>query len=185
MKSRFVTRARMDRELDAVREAARQEAEQEAARYVGKLAEAAAANIRLSGRIKALNGQGKTLTASDVLEQHDVHRKGIADALGDQKYHLNWDQLIAEVASTRKAAIEWMADATRLNEQLTEAEKRARGMTSEEWQERPVDGAPAGRREPSAELLREQGLARDLSARLAEVQAANMRCTCSRQGAVS
>lgn len=49
-------------------------------------------------------------TVSDVLEEHDVHRKAIADALGDQKRHLNWDQLIAEVHGWVKAANAWMAD---------------------------------------------------------------------------
>ena len=47
---------------------------------------------------------------TDVVEAHDAHRKALADALGEQKRHLNWDQLIAEVGSLRTAAAEWMAE---------------------------------------------------------------------------
>ena len=36
-------------------------------------------------------------TVAEVLEEHDVHRKALADALGDQKRHLGWDALIGEV----------------------------------------------------------------------------------------
>lgn len=46
----------------------------------------------------------------DALEEHDVHRKALADALGDQMRHLNWDQLIADVVRLNKAAHQWMAD---------------------------------------------------------------------------
>lgn len=53
---------------------------------------------------------GGRRTVAEVLEEHDVHRKAIADALGDQNRHLNWDQLIAEVAGWVKAANAWMAD---------------------------------------------------------------------------
>lgn len=53
---------------------------------------------------------GGRRTVADVLEEHDVHRKALADALGDQNRHMNWDQLIAEVAGWVKAANAWMAD---------------------------------------------------------------------------
>lgn len=53
---------------------------------------------------------GARRTVAEVLEEHDVHRKAIADALGDQNRHMNWDQLIAEVAGWVKAANAWMAD---------------------------------------------------------------------------
>ncbi|CAM5621242.1 putative protein OS=Streptomyces aurantiogriseus OX=66870 GN=GCM10010251_92220 PE=4 SV=1 [Streptomyces aurantiogriseus] len=43
----------------------------------------------------------------EVLEEHDVHRKALADALGDQMRHNNWDQLIADVARLHKAASAW------------------------------------------------------------------------------
>jgi hypothetical protein len=49
-------------------------------------------------------------TVPEVLEEHDVHRKALADALGSQKYHLNWGQLTAEVARLRESAVAWMAD---------------------------------------------------------------------------
>jgi chromosome segregation ATPase len=53
---------------------------------------------------------GVRRTVSDVLEEHDVHRKALADALGDQKRHLNWEQLIGEVSRLQGAAEAWMAD---------------------------------------------------------------------------
>lgn len=49
-------------------------------------------------------------TVPEVLEEHDVHRKVLADALGEQKRHLNWGQLIAEVGQLNGAAQAWMAD---------------------------------------------------------------------------
>lgn len=57
-----------------------------------------------------LTEYGIRRTVPDVLEEHDVHRKELADALGDHKRHLNWGQLIAEVVVLAKAAGEWMAD---------------------------------------------------------------------------
>lgn len=36
-------------------------------------------------------------TVAGVLEEYDVHRKALADALGEQKRHLGWDALIGEV----------------------------------------------------------------------------------------
>lgn len=36
-------------------------------------------------------------TVAEVLEEHDAHRKALADALGEQKRHLGWDALIGEV----------------------------------------------------------------------------------------
>jgi predicted nucleic acid-binding Zn-ribbon protein len=53
---------------------------------------------------------GSRRTTAEVLEEHDVHRKALADALGPQKYHLNWDQLIDEVTRLNKAAHAWKAD---------------------------------------------------------------------------
>ncbi|MDX2513896.1 hypothetical protein PV355_01775 [Streptomyces stelliscabiei] len=49
-------------------------------------------------------------TVSEVLEEDDVHRKALADALGDQMRHLNWDQLIAAVVRLNEAAHQWMSD---------------------------------------------------------------------------
>jgi hypothetical protein len=49
-------------------------------------------------------------TVPEVLEEHDVHRKALADTLGEQKRHLNWGQLIAEVGQLNGAAVAWMAD---------------------------------------------------------------------------
>lgn len=49
-------------------------------------------------------------TVPEVIEEYDVYRKALADALGDQMRHLNWDQLIADVARLNTAARDWMAD---------------------------------------------------------------------------
>lgn len=65
MRFPLVTRARMDRELAAVREEARLEAEQAAARFARKLAEAAAANRRLDDRRREL---GRRLDAAHDTE---------------------------------------------------------------------------------------------------------------------
>ena len=53
---------------------------------------------------------GGRLTVSDVLEQHDVHRKALADALVEG-LHLNWEQLIEAAARLNTAAGAWMVDA--------------------------------------------------------------------------
>jgi predicted nucleic acid-binding protein len=75
---------------------------------------------------------GVRRTVSDVLEEHDVHRKALADALGPQKYHLTWDQLIAEVGRLHGATAAWMADyeaekqcADLAHADLTPAERKA------------------------------------------------------------
>lgn len=52
---------------------------------------------------------GGRRTVGEVLEEHDVHRKALADALGDQQRHLNWEQLIGEVGRLAESAIEQMA----------------------------------------------------------------------------
>lgn len=62
-----------------------------------------------TARQRLAEHQGRR-TVSEVLEEHDVHRKALADALGDQMRHLNWDQLITEVVRLNKAANQWMAD---------------------------------------------------------------------------
>jgi hypothetical protein len=104
-----VDRARYEQVIDQ-----RDEARTEAADHVCKI-------VELCGEIDALREQhaaarkrlaayGHRRTVSDVLVEHDVHRKALADTLGDQKRHLNWDQLIAEVGRLNTAAGEWMAD---------------------------------------------------------------------------
>jgi chromosome segregation ATPase len=111
-------------------------------------------------------------TTAEVLEEHDVHRKALADALGDQNRHMNWDQLIAETTRLRQAATEWMADVERLTVQLGASEERARqavqGLRPDEWESRPIDGAPAVRRDtPSEELQRALDRCKELDERLA------------------
>jgi hypothetical protein len=109
-------RAEMDR-LRAERDASNEVAEtwHAAARQTSELyTDASIANGCLTNDLtaarKRLAEYGARRTVSDVLEEHDVHRKALADALGDQKRHLNWDQLIAEVGRLNAAAEAWMAD---------------------------------------------------------------------------
>ena len=70
-------------------------------------------NERLTSDLTAarerLAEYGGRRTVGEVLEEHDVHRKALADALGDQKRHLNWEQLIGEVGRLAESAIEQMA----------------------------------------------------------------------------
>lgn len=106
-------------------EARSEESEGERRVLAARLTVEANANIRLDGRIKALTGQGKTRTASDVLEEHDVHRKALADALGDQKRHLNWGQLVDEVARLHKSAVAWMEDTASVVRRLDAERQRA------------------------------------------------------------
>lgn len=76
-------------------------------------------------------------TVAEVLEEHDVHRKALADALGEQKRHLGWDQLIGEVGRLAGA----VAD---LTTRLLVSEERARmAKVRADVEGRPVDGATA------------------------------------------
>ncbi|MFI8351239.1 hypothetical protein [Streptomyces sp. NPDC085596] len=130
MKLPFVTRARYEKalaEIDGLRrrvldtEARHDQAEGErrriASQYVSleeQYTNTVIVNACLTddlAKAKArLAEYGGRRTVPDVLEEHDVHRKALADTLGDQKLHLNWDQLIAEVARLNGAAVAWMAD---------------------------------------------------------------------------
>jgi chromosome segregation ATPase len=89
-------------------------AETELAGVSEKYTDTAIVNDRLTHDLtkarERLAEYGARRTTAEVLEEHDVHRKALADALGDQKYHLNWDQLIAEAADWVRAANTWMAD---------------------------------------------------------------------------
>lgn len=49
-------------------------------------------------------------TVPEVLEEHDVHRKALADALGTGQ-HLTWDQLLHAARRTREALSECRAEA--------------------------------------------------------------------------
>lgn len=74
--------------------------------------------------------------ANEVLEEHDVHRKALADALGDGKRDLGWDALIGEVGGLAGS----VAD---LTQRLLASEERARTAKQHADHEgRPVDGAP-------------------------------------------
>lgn len=73
----------------------------------------------------------------DADEEHDVHRKALADALGKQKRHLGWDALIGEVGGLAAS----VAD---LTTRLLASEDRARTAKQRaDVEGRPVDGASA------------------------------------------
>ena len=88
----------------------------------------------------------------------------------------------AEVTGLAARVDEGNTKVENLRKQLFAWEARARVVDPEQaWLARPVDGAPALRDETAeARVRRAQDHARDLAARLAEVTAANQRCTCQR-----
>lgn len=97
-------------------------------------------------------------TVAEVLEEHDVHRKALADALGEQKRHLGWDALIGEAGGLA-------AQVADLTERLLASEERARtAKVRADAEARPVDGAPA---ETPAEARLRAELARSEKARSA------------------
>lgn len=107
------------RKQNAFRSAARTSARQ--------YAEADTDRLRLQGRIdelaRRLADHEQTRTIPDVLDDHDVHRKAIADALGEQQRHLNWDQLTAAAGRLRRIADQLQArldDACGLNDPAIE-----------------------------------------------------------------
>jgi chromosome segregation ATPase len=154
------------------------DAETERVRLTRRLTDKDIANQRLSDHNtelqRRLDAYGtKARTVPDVLEEHDVHRKALADALGEQKRHLNWDQLIAEVAGVVKACVAWKAEvagerarADRLALDLTEASAEeiaaweARVKAHWAWkpptdqEARPVDGASGRPTHPATDLRR-------------------------------
>ena len=83
---------------------------------------------------------GGRRTVAEVLEEHDVHRKALADALGDQKRHLNWDQLIGEVGRLAESAIEQMADRVKEKARADSLQVQLDGAGHE-----PADGEWRGR----------------------------------------
>lgn len=126
-------------------------------RYQQRMARLAYAVVRLRRELAAaqvrLAQYGDRRTVSDVLVEHDVHRKALADALGEQKYHLNWDQLIAEVDRLRSAAEAWMADHTTEKQRADRLQARldqAVGLDSPDialgagWQTRRQDKTKGG-----------------------------------------
>ncbi|WP_037616336.1 hypothetical protein [Streptomyces aureus] len=152
---------------------------------VRQLAAAVKANTSLAGRNKALAGNGQARTVSDVPEEHDVHRKALADALGEQKWHLNWGQLIGEVSQLRKAAEESMAEAQAERARADLLDADATVATAEEiaaWEarvkahrawtpprdqdKRPVDGASGRPTHPATDLRRALDRCMALQARI-------------------
>lgn len=60
-----------------------------------------------------------TVTASDVLVQHDATRKAMCDALGEG-WHLNWQQIIDASQRSHNANTEWQREFNAAREQLAE-----------------------------------------------------------------
>lgn len=102
----FVLRSRRDADVAALKAALED--------VSGKYTDTSIVNDCLTDDLTKAREQlaeyGGRRTVADVLEEHDVYRKALADALGEQNRHLNWDQLIAEVRGWVKAANAWMAD---------------------------------------------------------------------------
>lgn len=79
-------------------------------------------------------------TVAEVLEEHDVHRKALADALGDQKRHLNWEQLIGEVGRLAGAALDQTAGHAKEKARADELQQRLDDANTQ-----PADGEWRGR----------------------------------------
>lgn len=151
-----VDRARYEQVVDQ-----RDEAVKEAADHVEKIAELCGdingLREELAAARKRLAAYNNRRTVSDVLEEHDVHRKALADALGQQKRHLNWKQLIAEVERLGGVCEAWMADhkserdrADRAEAELAAARKQGVDGAAAEWR------AQARREKKRADQLQKQ-----------------------------
>jgi len=93
--------------------------------------------IDLANAREKLAEYGGRRTVAEVLEESDVHRKALADALGEQKRHLGWDALIGEAGGLTAS----VAD---LTVRLLASEERARtAKLHADAEARPVDGATA------------------------------------------
>lgn len=137
----------------------------------------------------AVKAAARPTPDGSVLEEHDSNRKALADALGDQKRHLNWHQLIADVVRLNKAAHAWMTDyetekqrADRLEaglptasaEEIAAWEARVKahhGWTpTNELEKRPIDGASGRPAHPATDLRRALDRCSALERRLAQAE---------------
>ena len=75
-------------------------------------------------------------TVAEVLEEHDVHRKALADALGEQKRHLNWDALIGEVGGLAGSVAELQQRLDAAAREPADGEWRGRARRAEKDVER-------------------------------------------------
>lgn len=191
----LISRARHEREIAELKaEANRLRGEQDKALKARDTAvfnrqQAIEQNTKLDAELaaahKRLAAYGGRRSVPDVLEEHDVHRKALADALGDQRRHLNWDQLIADVVRLHKAAAAWRADyeaeklrAEQLEGPVNEADSKiasewgARVRAHDRWKSCPggeglIEGGSRRPTHPAVELRRTQERCRALEARLA------------------
>lgn len=145
-------------------------------------------DAELAAAHKRLAAYGGRRSVPDVLEEHDVHRKALADALGDQKRHLNWEDLIADVVRLHKAAAAWKADyeaeKQRANELAGPAGEDdleaisawgARVKEHDRWKPSPegdglIEGGSRRPAHPAVELRRTRDRCRALEARLAQAE---------------
>ncbi|CAM5591744.1 hypothetical protein [Streptomyces purpurascens] len=164
--------ARYQQALDATakareeRNAFRTAAQTSARQFV----EADATNKRLDGRVKEL-----------------THRLEKAVDGGDASYVAQLERRLERLARavlalrTRASSDTRQIDqAKRLHDELRERARKAEALLETHalvHGERPIEGGP-GRPQPSAELRQARDHARALDERLAEVTAANQRCTC-------
>ncbi|MFF3511582.1 hypothetical protein [Streptomyces sp. NPDC002573] len=103
-----VPRGRYEQVIDQ-RDEARSEAAQHVCKIVELCREIDALTDQRDTAHKRLADYGHRRTVSDVLEEHEAHRKALARAI-DSGLERNWDQLTEDAARLRKAAAEWMAD---------------------------------------------------------------------------
>lgn len=127
---------------------------------------------------------GGRRTVSEVLEEHDVHRKALAEAL-HAGLHLNWNQLIVLARSTYDGAAGWKADyeaekqrADRAEASLSDAssadieawDRRVKVRTAwtrpRDLEKRPIEGGSGRPTHPATELRQALERCRALQARL-------------------
>lgn len=144
--------------------------------------EADTANRRLRSRNARLNGLLESMRDKGALGTLRQHHIRLERALrGCARYVAAYWKARAEIAElTRRLnrATEGLIDMRRQLNDVSERVRKAEAVAVMAT-ERPIDGAPARRDTSSAaELRRAKDHARALDQRLAELTAANQRCTC-------
>lgn len=112
MRLPYISRRQHEAEIAELR-AQSEEVEAKRRRLARWLADEKAANKRLGEELAAARRElaryKGARTVPEVLEEHDVHRKALADAI-HAGWHLNWQQLIDTARRTYEGAAEWRAD---------------------------------------------------------------------------
>jgi hypothetical protein len=186
----LVTRRRHEAELAAMREEREQqraradEANEIATAEVAvrrtlnrQLAEADAVNRRLAGRNAELTRRLEENTDAEYTARLETRVERLAK--GASRYLAALWTARAEIRELTGLAVRAAVAMEEMEAKVRSAEERARlatqGLRPEEWEARPVDGAPRFRREsPSAELRRAVDRCRALEQQLAGLQASHV-----------